>query len=185
MDINYTDLTLEQLKEINKRSAAAIADFESRQKKAALAKATEIAKAAGFSSLQDMLAAQPAKTRQSEPKYRHPDNAELTWSGLGRKPKWIAEALEAGKPLEEFAIQKPGDVTQPDHDIAAEKAASSDQAGTAPSRQKRKSTKAAEQEADDTPAVKPARVSKAAAKVSTNPSKVTKARKPKADLQAE
>ena len=29
MDINYNELTLEQLKEINKKSAAAIADFES------------------------------------------------------------------------------------------------------------------------------------------------------------
>ena len=47
MDINYNELTLEQLKEINKKSAAAIADFENRRKKDAIQKATEIAKAAG------------------------------------------------------------------------------------------------------------------------------------------
>ena len=47
MDINYNELSLEQLKEINKKSAAAIADFENRRKKEAIQKATEIAKAAG------------------------------------------------------------------------------------------------------------------------------------------
>ena len=103
MDINYNELSLEQLKEINKKSAAAIADFENRRKKNAIQKATEIAKAAGFASLEDMLAAQPAK-QKAEPKYRHPENSELTWSGRGRKPGWIAEALEAGKSLEDFAI---------------------------------------------------------------------------------
>ncbi|MFC3166607.1 H-NS family nucleoid-associated regulatory protein [Paracoccus fontiphilus] len=103
IDINYNDLSLEQLKEINKKSAAAIADFENRQKKEAIQKATEIAKAAGFASLEDMLAAQPAK-QKAEPKYRHPENSELTWSGRGRKPGWIAEALESGKSLDDFAI---------------------------------------------------------------------------------
>ena len=33
MDINYNELTLEQLKEINRKSAAAVADFKSRRKK--------------------------------------------------------------------------------------------------------------------------------------------------------
>lgn len=74
----YNELTLEQLKEINKKSAAAIADFESRRKKDAIQKATEIAKAVGFSSLEDMLAIQSAKRQQAEPKYRHPENADLT-----------------------------------------------------------------------------------------------------------
>lgn len=104
MDINYNELTLEQLKEINKKSAAAIAGFESRRKKDAIQKATEIAKAAGFSSLEDMLAAQPEKRQQAEPKYRHPENPELTWTGRGRKPSWIVEALGAGRSLDDFAI---------------------------------------------------------------------------------
>ena len=102
MDINYNELSLEQLKEINKKSAAAIADFENRRKKDAIQKATEIAKAAGFASLEDMLAAQPAK-QKAEPKYRHPENPELTWSGRGRRPQWINEALDSGRTLEDLA----------------------------------------------------------------------------------
>ena len=103
MDINYNELSLEQLKEINRKSAAAIADFQNRKKKEAIAKATEIAKAAGFSSLEDMLAAQPAR-QKAEAKYRHPENPDLTWSGRGRKPGWIVEALEAGRSLDDLAI---------------------------------------------------------------------------------
>lgn len=104
MDIDYNALSLDQLKEINKKSAAAIASYENRQRKEALSKATEIAKAAGFSSLEEMMASQPVKAAKAEPKYRHPDNPEMTWSGRGRKPSWIAEALEAGKSLDDFAI---------------------------------------------------------------------------------
>ena len=104
MEINYNELTLEELKEINRKSAAAIADFENRQKKQAIQKATEIAKAAGFSSLEEMIAAQPAKRPQGEARYRHPENPDITWTGRGRKPGWIVEALEAGKSLDDFAI---------------------------------------------------------------------------------
>lgn len=28
------------------------------------------------------------------PKYRNPVGPEVTWSGLGRKPGWVTEALE-------------------------------------------------------------------------------------------
>lgn len=104
MDIDYNTLTLEQLKEINRKSAAAITSYESRSRKEAIAKATEIAKAAGFASLEDMVSAKPARAGKAEPKYRHPENPDLTWTGRGRKPGWISEALEAGKPLEDFAI---------------------------------------------------------------------------------
>ncbi|WP_373568586.1 H-NS family nucleoid-associated regulatory protein [Paracoccus actinidiae] len=45
-----------------------------------------------------MLAARPAK-RKTKPKYRHPDNPDLTWNCRGRKPACIAEALETGKSL--------------------------------------------------------------------------------------
>ncbi|WP_323779531.1 MULTISPECIES: H-NS histone family protein [Leisingera] len=30
------------------------------------------------------------------PKYRNPGNPEQTWTGRGRKPKWVNEVLQAG-----------------------------------------------------------------------------------------
>ena len=47
----------------------------------------------------------PASTGpKSPPKYRNPKDPSKTWTGKGRKPGWIAEALEKGKKLEDFAI---------------------------------------------------------------------------------
>lgn len=37
-------------------------------------------------------------------KYRHPENPDLTWSGRGRRPAWIREAVEAGRALSDFEI---------------------------------------------------------------------------------
>ena len=46
-----------------------------------------------------------AKASKPAPvKFRHPDDAGLTWSGRGKPPKWLA-ALEAeGRRREEFRI---------------------------------------------------------------------------------
>lgn len=38
------------------------------------------------------------------PKYRDPQTGQ-TWSGRGRSPVWMRQALEAGKSKEDFAIQ--------------------------------------------------------------------------------
>lgn len=37
-------------------------------------------------------------------KYRHPANPALTWSGRGKRPAWVNEALASGKSLEDLAI---------------------------------------------------------------------------------
>lgn len=37
-------------------------------------------------------------------KYRNTDNNEETWTGRGRKPTWLVDALAAGRDLEDFAI---------------------------------------------------------------------------------
>jgi DNA-binding protein H-NS len=38
------------------------------------------------------------------PKYRNPENPSETWAGRGLKPRWLAEAIKAGKKLEYFSI---------------------------------------------------------------------------------
>ena len=34
--------------------------------------------------------------------YQHPEDPNTTWSGRGRKPGWILEWIESGKPVEEL-----------------------------------------------------------------------------------
>ena len=38
------------------------------------------------------------------PKYRDPSNAENTWTGRGRKPKWVEAFLNGGGRLEQITI---------------------------------------------------------------------------------
>ncbi len=41
--------------------------------------------------------------RKVAPKYRNPETG-ATWTGRGLKPKWMAEAICAGKQMTDFAI---------------------------------------------------------------------------------
>jgi DNA-binding protein H-NS len=41
-----------------------------------------------------------------EPKYCNPLVPSETWSGRGKRPRWLVAALEAGRTLEEFKIGK-------------------------------------------------------------------------------
>ena len=38
------------------------------------------------------------------PKYTHPENPSVTWTGRGRKPKWVEESFSSGKSLDELAV---------------------------------------------------------------------------------
>lgn len=38
------------------------------------------------------------------PKYRNPNEPSETWSGRGKRPRWLTEALLAGQKIEDFVI---------------------------------------------------------------------------------
>ncbi|SFY45885.1 DNA-binding protein H-NS [Paracoccus pantotrophus] len=103
-DIDLNSFSLSELKQLEKNVAKAIASFEDRRKAKALAAAEAAARQHGF-SLGDLAEiAQSQKRVTVAPKYRHPENPEIIWSGRGRKPAWIVEGMAAGKSLEDFAI---------------------------------------------------------------------------------
>jgi DNA-binding protein H-NS len=39
------------------------------------------------------------------PKYRNPKQPSETWSGRGKRPRWLADALQEGHTIEEFVIR--------------------------------------------------------------------------------
>ena len=103
--IDLDKLSLPELKSLQKEIAKAIADFGNRKKVEALGALEEHAKALGF-SLAELTGVKSRKTRAGSgvPKYRHPENPEVTWSGRGRKPGWFTGAIEAGKSPESMAV---------------------------------------------------------------------------------
>ena len=102
-------MSLADLKSLEKKLTKAIAKFEEREKKRALSALRAEARKMGF-SLSDLtgLEEKPRKPRKSPgkvaPKYANPSDKSQTWTGRGRRPVWVSEALEAGKRLEDLTI---------------------------------------------------------------------------------
>lgn len=49
---------------------------------------------------------QQRKLPAVSPKYRNPDQPSETWSGRGKRPRWLTAALTAGRSIEEFVISE-------------------------------------------------------------------------------
>ncbi|EAQ01206.1 HNS family histone-like protein [Pseudooceanicola batsensis HTCC2597] len=105
IDLNSMDLS--ELKSLRKDVDAAIKTFEDRKKKAALAELEAKAAEMGF-SLNDLTGSGGGRGRKvNPPKYRHPENDALTWSGRGRQPDWYKEQVSKGTAPEDLLIVKP------------------------------------------------------------------------------
>lgn len=104
MEFDLDDLSLTELKALRARVDRAIATFEERKMKEALVELEETARKMGY-SLAALTALSAAKPRKAvAPKYANPANAGETWTGRGRKPRWVEAALAEGKSLEDLAI---------------------------------------------------------------------------------
>jgi DNA-binding protein H-NS len=56
-------------------------------------------------SLDDLIAGKPTTKRSKiAVKYRHPDDASLTWTGRGKKPLWVDAWLNAGNSIDRLAV---------------------------------------------------------------------------------
>ena len=103
-DFNLEAMSLKELRQMQKDIAKAVSTYEDRHKAEVRAKLEAIAKEMGY-SLADLIGVEVKTTRApAVAKYRHPENAALTWSGRGRKPQWFVEALAAGKSADDLAV---------------------------------------------------------------------------------
>ena len=98
-------MSLEELKRLRKEVEKSIETYEARQMADARGKLEAYAKELGV-KLEDVLDApkMSAKKAPIAPKYRHPENLSLTWSGRGRKPTWFIEALDSGMSHDDLKI---------------------------------------------------------------------------------
>ena len=104
MKVDLNTLSLKELKDLQSQVAKAIAGYEDRRKREALAELEEKAKAMGFSLAELTGVTAGRKRSPSTAKYANPADPSDTWSGRGRKPRWFSEALAKGKRPEDMAI---------------------------------------------------------------------------------
>lgn len=104
MDIELDNLSLKELKELHGQVGKAIANFEDRRKKEALSEIEETARKLGY-SLSELTGISVVRKRApAVAKYANPADKSDTWSGRGRKPRWMEAALKAGKSPEDLMI---------------------------------------------------------------------------------
>jgi DNA-binding protein H-NS len=96
-------LSLKELQELRIRVEKAIGGAQERERAALRAKFEAMASDAGF-GLSDLIGSRSTKGKPVAAKYMNPDNPSETWSGRGRKPKWLAAKLDKGKKQSDFAI---------------------------------------------------------------------------------
>jgi len=98
-------LSLKELRQLQKDVEVAIADFKDREKRRALAEVEAFVRERGLAPA-DLAALIGRKGKKSVgvAKYANPADPAQTWTGRGRKPGWVIEALAAGKSLDSMAI---------------------------------------------------------------------------------
>ncbi|WP_299297217.1 H-NS histone family protein [uncultured Tateyamaria sp.] len=104
-EINWDAFSLDELRNIQKTATKAIESFEARKRNEALAAVEARAAELGF-SLSELTGGAKAKGIKSTPKYCHLENPAKTWTGRGRQPSWVKDALANGKSLEDLRIAK-------------------------------------------------------------------------------
>ena len=105
MAINLNKMSISELNELISDARVALA-----KKQEVAAKLRKLARDNGL-DISDLMAidkVEKTKAKKSRgkvaPKYRNPVNSAQTWTGRGRQPVWVADALVGGKSLEDLLI---------------------------------------------------------------------------------
>lgn len=97
-------IPLKDLLALQELLSKAIANRREQEKLALYEKITALALESGFSLDELLNPKQASKKAPPKVRYRNPNNKDETWTGKGRKPKWLLELLDAGRQLDEFAV---------------------------------------------------------------------------------
>lgn len=107
--LDLADYTFSELKGLQHDVARAIKDRQQQDVQSAREQILAIAKDAGV-SVEELLGNGGAKAKKAngkkvEAKYQNPEDRSQTWTGRGRQPKWMAEAMANGKKPDDFLMK--------------------------------------------------------------------------------
>ena len=108
MKPDISDLSVEDLKRLQAEAEALIASKKDQAIEDAYNQIIAIAENVGY-SVEELLELGEQKRKKTtrtavEPRYRNKNNAEETWTGRGKQPRWLVAELEKGAKLEDFLI---------------------------------------------------------------------------------
>lgn len=103
MAIDLDKMSLKELRDLRAKLDRAINSYEERRRREALQAVEEAAREHGF-NLSDLTTGKAKRAGTVAPKYANPEDATMTWTGRGRKPRWVIEHLDKGKKLDDLLI---------------------------------------------------------------------------------
>ena len=108
MTTNIDDLEIIELEELTKRAKQLIEKKQKEKIDNAYDELLRIAEDVGL-SLSELIEYGSRRTQNTEkrtvaPRYRNPADSEQTWTGRGKQPRWVVEALASGKTIEDLLI---------------------------------------------------------------------------------
>ncbi len=103
------DLSAFSIDELNELAQKAVKEAERKERLRVVEFRAEIeAKARELGlSLDEVLQADKGRRGGKVPgkvKFRNPSDPSQTWSGRGKRPRWLAEAIDQGAQLDDFAV---------------------------------------------------------------------------------
>ncbi|MEQ9447402.1 MAG: H-NS histone family protein [Rhodospirillaceae bacterium] len=102
MNIDLDGMSPDELKKLIADAQKALKSVDQRRRAEAKRAAESAAKEFGF-SLDEVMEAGP-KGSKGAPRFANPADPSQTWTGRGRKPNWVIEALDQGKSMDDLAL---------------------------------------------------------------------------------
>ena len=100
--IDLSKLSLDELQALARDIETEIVTRRAAEKERVLNQMRELAASIGMTP-EELLRGGRGAVAAAAVRYRHPDNPGLTWSGRGKRPTWVNEALASGKTLDDLA----------------------------------------------------------------------------------
>lgn len=102
--VDLSKLSLEELETLAKDIETEITNRRQAERERVLAQMRELAASIGTTP-EEILRRTGRVVEKAvvAVKYRHPDDPSLTWTGRGKRPQWVTDALAAGKTLDDLA----------------------------------------------------------------------------------
>jgi DNA-binding protein H-NS len=104
--VDLSKLSIPELEALEQDVRAEIVNRREAEKQRVLDQIRELASSIGMTPEQLLgRGARAGAAKAVAPRYRHPEDSTLTWSGRGKRPSWVNDWVAAGKSLDDLEVE--------------------------------------------------------------------------------